>query len=169
MFFFLEQRNKISCERLVEGCPRLQEEKGWRQTPGAGGGGLGEPHSASSSPTPSGGFWDALHFLTLSPSFPSLSRKATSEWPWQFCLGEGEGADPCHRHTIYPGLVPLLISRQPLASSCVPVRNDSAACLSREGGRLASLLQGGGLRRHEHHLISSAVPGSKPPQSSMFS
>ena len=27
MFFFLEQRNKISCERLVEGCPRLQEER----------------------------------------------------------------------------------------------------------------------------------------------
>ena len=28
LFFFLEQRDKISCEGLTEGCLRLQEEKG---------------------------------------------------------------------------------------------------------------------------------------------
>ena len=97
MFFFLEQRDNISCEGLTEGCLRLQEEKGCGgklqgQEEEAGGASLGLfiPHP----------FLWILGLCTFHDSFPSFSswsRKAISEWPWQFCLGEGGGADPCHR------------------------------------------------------------------------
>ena len=87
-----------------------------------------------------------LGFSTFHDSFPIFPQfvQKSYEWPWQSCLGEGGGADPCHRRMVYPGLVQLLISRQPPASSCVPLKNDSAVCLSREAvaGRPASCREG---------------------------
>lgn len=144
MFFFLEQRDKISCEGLTEGCLRLRKRKGVEANSRGKRRRLGRASLGLFIPHPFLWILGLCTFHDSFPSFSSWSRKATSEWPWQFCLGEGGGADPCHRRAVYPGLVQLLVSGQPPASSCVPVRNDSAAFLSREAvaGGAASWVEG---------------------------